>query len=71
MRLIREVVGWLRGTVMLPVMVKLPAVIENIPRRAAKEAGADAISTINTLNCLNGVDVYTFAPYPRVDGKAR
>jgi dihydropyrimidine dehydrogenase (NAD+) subunit PreA len=70
--LIQEVVGWVRKASTLPIMVKLPAGVENIPQKAkaAKEAGADAISAINTVNCLNGIDVYTFTPYPRVDGKS-
>lgn len=70
--LIKEVVGWVRQTVTLPIVVKLPAMVENIPQKAkaAKDAGADAISTINTLNSLNGIDIYTFSPYPWVDGKS-
>ncbi|MHA1482910.1 MAG: NAD-dependent dihydropyrimidine dehydrogenase subunit PreA [Candidatus Heimdallarchaeaceae archaeon] len=70
--LIKEVLGWVREAVDLPIMVKLPAVVENLPYKAktAEENGADAISTINTINCLPGIDIYNFTPYPQVDGKS-
>ena len=53
-------------------MVKLPAMVENLPYKAmaAKESGADAISAINTLNSLSGVDIYRFIPHPQVDDKS-
>ena len=38
--------------------------------RAAKEAGADAIAAINTLNSLPGIDLHTFTPYPSVGGSS-
>ncbi|RKY52421.1 MAG: NAD-dependent dihydropyrimidine dehydrogenase subunit PreA [Candidatus Neomarinimicrobiota bacterium] len=70
--LIKEVLGWVREAVDLPIMVKLPAVVENLPCKAktAEENGADAISTINTINCLPGIDIYDFTPYPQVNGKS-
>lgn len=68
--LIRQVVTWVRESVDKPVMVKLPAIVDNLPRKAkiAKEAGADAIATINTINSLPGIDIYNFVPYPQVGG---
>ena len=69
--LIRRVLGWVREATEKPVFVKLPAGIENLPQKAqaAEQSGASAISAINTLNCLPGIDIYTFAPYPSVAGK--
>jgi len=70
--LIKKVLGWVKGAVRIPVMVKLPAMVENLPYKAmaAKESGADAISAINTLNSLSGVDIYRFIPHPQVDDKS-
>ena len=69
--LIRRVLGWVREATEKPVFVKLPAGIENLPQKAqaAEQSGASAISAINTLNCLPGIDIYTFTPYPDVAGK--
>ncbi len=38
--------------------------------RAAKRAGADGLSAINTINSITGIDLDTFAPRPNVDGKS-
>jgi dihydropyrimidine dehydrogenase (NAD+) subunit PreA len=69
--LIRKVLGWVREATGKPVFVKLPAGVENLPQKAqtAAQSGASAISAINTLNCLPGIDIYNFTPYPAVDGK--
>jgi len=37
--------------------------------RAAKDGGADAISLINTINSIMGIDLDTFAPKPQVHGQ--
>ena len=37
---------------------------------AAERGGADAVSLINTINSLMGVDLETFAPRPNVAGKS-
>lgn len=68
--LIREVLSWLRDEIRIAIMVKMPALVENLPEkvRVAKENGADAVSAINTVNSLSGVDVYSFTPYPQVYG---
>jgi dihydropyrimidine dehydrogenase (NAD+) subunit PreA len=70
--LIAMVLRWVKGVVSIPVMVKLPAMVENLPHKAltAKENAADAISAINTINSLSGVDIYRFVPFPQVDGKS-
>ena len=69
---IKKVLGWVRKAVDLPIMVKLPAVVENLSYRAkvAEKNGADAIATINTIKCLAGIDIYNFTPFPQVDGKS-
>jgi dihydropyrimidine dehydrogenase (NAD+) subunit PreA len=61
-----------KGAVRIPVMVKLPAMVENLPHKAliAKESGADAISAINTINSLSGIDIYRFIPYPQVEDRS-
>jgi dihydropyrimidine dehydrogenase (NAD+) subunit PreA len=55
-----------------PVIVKLTPNISDIriPARAAKRAGADALSAINTINSITGIDLDTLEPRPNVDGKS-
>ena len=38
--------------------------------RAAKRGGADALSAINTINSITGIDLDSFIPTPNVDGKS-
>ncbi|MEJ8566687.1 NAD-dependent dihydropyrimidine dehydrogenase subunit PreA [Elongatibacter sediminis] len=68
---IREVTGWCKTHTDLPVFVKLTPNITDIryPARAAREGGADAVSLINTINSITGIDLDTFAPEPTVAGK--
>ena len=40
------------------------------PGRAAQKGGGDAVSLINTINSVMGVDVDTMIPYPNVNGMA-
>jgi len=56
----------------IPVIVKLTPNITDItrPAVAAREGGGDAISLINTIQSLVGVDIDNFVPYPVVDGKS-
>jgi dihydropyrimidine dehydrogenase (NAD+) subunit PreA len=70
--LIKRILGWLRESVKIPIMVKMPATVDDLPGKAmvAKESGANAISAINTINSLSGIDIYRFTPYPQVDGKS-
>ena len=70
--MIRKVTGWVREETLKPVMTKLPAIVQDIPgkAKAAQEAGADAIASINTLNSLPGIDIHSFVPYPSVDGRS-
>jgi dihydropyrimidine dehydrogenase (NAD+) subunit PreA len=69
---IGEVLRWVKESASIPVMVKLPAIVENLPEKAlaAKKSGADAIAAINTISSLSGIDIRTFVPFPQVDGKS-
>ncbi len=61
---------WVKEVATIPVMVKLTPNITDITAigRAAVNGGADAISLINTLNSIMGVDLDTLAPKPAVRG---
>ncbi len=66
------VTEWVKEVSNLPVIVKLTPNVTNIipPARAAKSGGADAVSLINTINSVIGVDLDTMIPYPNVNGMA-
>jgi dihydropyrimidine dehydrogenase (NAD+) subunit PreA len=66
----RMITGWVKEVATVPVMVKLtPNVTDVTPiGRAAVAGGADALSLINTLNSVMGVDLDTLAPKPAVRG---
>lgn len=66
------VTEWVKEATNLPVIVKLTPNITSInyPARAAVRGGADALSLINTINSVMGVDLETMIPHPNVDGKA-
>ncbi|MCS6779148.1 MAG: NAD-dependent dihydropyrimidine dehydrogenase subunit PreA [Geminicoccaceae bacterium] len=68
---IEMVVRWCKAATRMPVFVKLTPNVTNIlaPARAAKAGGADAVSLINTINSVMGVDLDTMAPLPSVHGK--
>lgn len=68
---IEDVTGWCKAHTQLPVFVKLTPNIFNIryPARAAKAGGADAVSLINTINSITGINLDSFAPEPVVAGK--
>ena len=67
-----QITGWVKEKARTPVIVKLTPNIADIrmPARAAKRAGADALSAINTINSITGVDLDTFEARPNVDGKS-
>ncbi|NGQ96292.1 NAD-dependent dihydropyrimidine dehydrogenase subunit PreA [Brevibacillus sp. SYP-B805] len=69
--LIRQQVEWVKEVAETPVIVKLTPNITDIrfTARAASQGGADAVSMINTINSLIGVDLDTWLPIPHVDGK--
>ena len=65
------ITGWAKEAAHVPVLVKLTPNVTSIVEigRAAARGGADAISLINTLNSIMGVDLDTFAPQPQVAGQ--
>ena len=68
---IEMVTAWCKQYSTLPVIVKLTPNITDIrhPARAAKKGGADAVSLINTINSIMGVDPYSLAMTPSTGGK--
>ncbi len=62
---------WVKEVARTPVLVKLTPNISDIRviARAAKRAGADALSAINTINSITGIDLDTLTPRPDVNGK--
>ncbi len=58
---------WVKEVARTPVLVKLTPNITDIRTvaRAAKRGGADALSAINTINSITGIDLDTFTPRPR------
>ena len=68
---IEMVARWCKAHTRMPVIVKLTPNITDIryPARAAAQGGADAVSLINTINSIIGVNLDNFAPVPEIDGK--
>jgi dihydropyrimidine dehydrogenase (NAD+) subunit PreA len=69
-KVLEKITSWVKAVAKVPVIVKLTPNITDIrePARAAREGGSDAISLINTIQSLIGVDIDNFVPYPVVDG---
>jgi dihydropyrimidine dehydrogenase (NAD+) subunit PreA len=67
---IEMVTAWCKQYSRLPVIVKLTPNITDIrnPARAAKKGGADAVSLINTINSIMGVDPDTLTMSPSTGG---
>ncbi len=67
---IQRVTEWCKHHSRLPVIVKLTPNITDVryPARAARAGGADAVSLINTINSVMGVDLENFAMIPNVGG---
>ncbi|MBV9438763.1 MAG: NAD-dependent dihydropyrimidine dehydrogenase subunit PreA [Candidatus Eremiobacteraeota bacterium] len=70
--LIEQVTRWVKEAASVPVIVKLTPNVTDVryAARAASRGGADAISLINTINSLIGVDLDTWLPIPHVDGQS-
>ena len=66
-----QITRWVMEVARIPVIVKLTPNISDIvmPARAAVAAGANAISLINTLNSIIGVDLDTLELTPNIGGK--
>ncbi len=68
--LVEMVTAWCKRYTRLPVIVKLTPNITDIlvPAAAARRGGADAVSLINTIQSITGVDLDRMCPMPVVDG---
>jgi len=66
-----QITSWVMEVAKIPVIVKLTPNISDIvmPARAAVAAGANAISLINTINSIVGVDLDSFEITPNIGGK--
>ena len=66
-----QITRWVMEVAKLPVIVKLTPNVSNIvmPGRAAVAAGANALSLINTINSIVGVDLDTLEITPNIGGK--
>ncbi len=66
------VVGWVMEAANIPVITKLtPNVHSVVPTgKACVEAGSNALSLINTIQSVTGIDLDTFVPNPYVAGKS-
>src|SRR5207302_5594934 len=62
---------WVKEVATVPVMVKLTPNVGDVRAigRAAVRGGADALSLINTVNSIMGIDLETLAPKPAVRGE--
>lgn len=71
-KVLQMIVEWVKEVAQVPVITKLTPNISDItrPARAARAGGSDAISLINTIQSIVGVDIDQFVPYPIVDGKS-
>lgn len=68
----RMITEWVKEAAGTPVLVKLTPNIGDIRTvaRAAKTGGADALSAINTINSITGIDLDSFTPRPDVGGNS-
>jgi dihydropyrimidine dehydrogenase (NAD+) subunit PreA len=68
----KMVVEWVMEAAHIPVITKLtPNVHSVVPTaQAAVEAGSNALSLINTIQSITGIDLDTFVPNPYVAGKS-
>ncbi|MGQ0559903.1 MAG: NAD-dependent dihydropyrimidine dehydrogenase subunit PreA [Sphingosinicella sp.] len=69
--LVEKTTRWVREAVDVPVFTKLTPNITDIvvPAQAAKRGGAHAVSLINTLNSITGVNLEAMSPEPTVAGR--
>ncbi len=66
-----QITRWVMEVAKIPVIVKLTPNVSDIvmPGRAAVAAGANALSLINTINSIMGVDLDTLEISPNIGGK--
>ncbi len=69
---IEKITGWVMECARIPVIVKLTPNITDITvaARAARRAGANAISLINTINSITNVDLESCSCEPKVAGQS-
>ena len=69
---IKMIVGWVKEVAKTPVIVKLTPNITDITVAglASVQGGGDAISLINTIQSIIGVDIDNFVSYPNVGGES-
>ncbi len=67
-----RITEWVKEAAKTPVIVKLTPNITDVTfaARAAKNGGADAVSLINTINSITGIDLDDFSPRPKVAGRS-
>ncbi len=67
----QQITSWVTEFSSLPVIVKLTPNVTDItfPARAAVAGGANALSLINTINSIVGVNLDTFELSPNIGGK--
>ncbi|MSR29737.1 MAG: NAD-dependent dihydropyrimidine dehydrogenase subunit PreA, partial [Phycisphaerales bacterium] len=67
-KVLEEITRWVMESATIPVIVKLTPNITDITAsaQAARRAGANAISLINTINSITNVNLDSFVPEPRV-----
>ncbi len=67
----QQITGWVTEVAKIPVIVKLTPNVASVvpPARAAIAAGANALSLINTINSIIGVDLDTLEITPNIGGK--
>lgn len=67
---VEMVTRWCKQHSRLPVIVKLTPNVTDVlaPAAAARRGGADAVSLINTVLSIAGVDLDAMAPMPTVEG---
>ncbi|HLL54060.1 MAG TPA: NAD-dependent dihydropyrimidine dehydrogenase subunit PreA [Myxococcaceae bacterium] len=65
-----EVVGWVKEVSTIPVWAKMTPNVGDpvIGAKASVRAGADCISTINTILSVSSIDLRTLRPTPTVEG---
>ncbi|HXO87670.1 MAG TPA: NAD-dependent dihydropyrimidine dehydrogenase subunit PreA [Candidatus Acidoferrales bacterium] len=66
------ITAWVKEAARIPVIVKLTPNVTSVAHMAAaaERGGADAVSLINTINSLMGVDLESFSPRPVVGGRS-
>jgi dihydropyrimidine dehydrogenase (NAD+) subunit PreA len=71
-KILETITGWAKEFARVPVIVKLTPNITDVtrPAAAAKRGGADAVSLINTIKSVIGVDLDSFVPFPKVGGQS-